>query len=591
MLLAMRRSLGGCRWLGCGVVFGAGAFGLWGCGEDSSAGETTSADAVLPGDAEEGSPELTDADVAANEAAQADFYGLERRVEIEVTLAPADWAALREEGRSVIETFINPNAGFEYTYFSADVSIDGQRYEDIAVRKKGYLGSLSADRPSIKLDLGRDGRALAHLGLDEITLNNDRQDPSHSHQCQAYAAFAAAGVPASRCGLAHVVVNGEDLGTYSNVEPIGKPLLRRHFADDEGNLYEGQIVDFFPEQVELFQLKTNEAENDRSDLAQLAAALDGDDAGLVERLGAVLDLEAFRTFWAMETLLRHWDGYAGNSNNFYIYHDPGSDRFVFLPWGTDGAFQGQNPFDFLNTSIAVYARGRIANRLYALPDQRQAFRERLGELAEGVWVEERMNAELAQIARLASDAPAVALDVQRQLIASHRAALQAELMGEAAEWIALPPGPQNPCAGAPTEIQGSFATTWGTLTTPSEGAVSVEATVDGQPLQATWLAGAGMDETLADGIPRVRLSAQLSPTRTLSLDLQLTPRTFEPGATAFHGIEKVGFVNVVDAMAGFLPGGFVSDGSVELESAGTEPGSAVVGRFSGRLLQFGCITS
>ena len=590
MLLAMSRSLGGCRWLGCAVGFGA-VFGLAGCGEDSSAEQTTDESAVLPAETPEGSPELTEAEVAANEAAQADFYGLERRVEIEVTLDTADWAALREEGRSVIETFINPTAGFEYTYFRASVSIDGQRYEDVAVRKKGYLGSLSADRPSIKLDLGRDGRDLAHLGLDEITLNNDRQDPSHSHQCQAYAAFAAAGVPASRCGLAHVVVNGEDLGTYSNVEPIGKPLLARYFADDGGNLYEGQIVDFSPEQVELFQLKTNEAENDRSDLTELATALEGDDVGLVERLGAVLDLEAFRTFWAMETLLRHWDGYAGNSNNFYIYHDPSSDRFVFLPWGTDGAFQGQNPFDFLNTSIAVYARGRIANRLYALPEQRQAFRARLAELADGVWVEERMNAELERIAALALDAPPVAVDVQRQLIGSHRAALQAELMREAAEWIALPLGPANPCAGAPTEIRGSFATTWGTLTSPSEGAISVEATVDGQPLQATWLAGAGMDETLADGMPRVRLSAQLSPTRTLSVDLLLTPRTFAPGKTPFHGIEKVGFVTVVDTTAGFLPGGFVSDGSVELESAGTEAGAVVSGRFSGRLLQFGCITS
>jgi hypothetical protein len=589
MLLGMRRALLGGRWLGA-VVVQAAALGLAGCGEDSSADATTDARGVLPAPATEESRELTEAEAAANEAAQAELYSLERRVEIEVTLDPADWAALREEGRSVIETFINPNAGFEYTYFSADVSIDGQRYEDIAIRKKGYLGSLSADRPSIKLDLGRDGRDLEHLGLDEITLNNDRQDPSHSHQCQAYAAFAAAGVPASRCGLAHVVVNGEDLGTYSNVEPIGKPLLARYFPDDGGNLYEGQIVDFLPEQVDLFQLKTNEAENDRSDLAALAAALDGDDTGLVERLGAVLDLDAFRTFWATETLLRHWDGYAGNSNNFYIYHDPSSDRFVFLPWGTDGAFQGQNPFDFLNTSIAVYARGRIANRLYALPDQRQAFRERLGELAEGVWVEERMNTELEQITQLAVDALPAALDIQRQLIGSHRGALQAELMREAADWIALPPGPANPCAGAPGEIEGSFATTWGTLTTPSEGSVSVVASVDGQPLQGTWQAGAGMDETLADGIPRVRLTTQLSPTRTLTLDLQLTPRTFVPGSTPFHGIEKVGFVNVVDTMAGFLPGGFVSDGAVVLDSAGTEPGAAVEGRFSGRLLQFGCIT-
>ena len=143
----------------------------------------------------------------------------------------------------------------------------------------------------------------------------------------------------------------------------------------------------------------------------------------------------------------------------------------------------------------------------------------------------------------------------------------------------------------PTEIVDQSGSRLHRLTgEPGRLEIRYEATVDGQPLEATWLAGAGMDETLADGIPRVRLSAQISPTRTLTIDLQLTPRTFEVGTTPFHGIEKVGFVNVVDTMAGFLPGGFVSDGAVELDSAGTEAGAAVTGRFSGRLLQFGCIT-
>jgi hypothetical protein len=572
----MTRALGGCCRLGLVALVG-----LLGCGEDSSA-ESLSDTAALEGQAAE--------EAAANEAAQADFYGLGRRVEVEVELPPADWEALRQEGRSVIETFVNPSIGYEYTYFNATVNIDGQRYENISVRKKGYLGSLSADRPSIKLNLRRSGRDLSHLGLEEITLNNDRQDPSHSHQCLAYGAFAAAGVPSSRCGLAHVVVNGEDLGTYTNVEPIGKPLLARHFADAGGNLYEGQIVDFLPEQLELFQLKTNEAENDRSDLSRLASALGGDDAGLVERLGAVLDLDAFRTFWAIETLLGHWDGYAGNSNNYYVYHDPSSDRFVFLPWGTDGAFQRQNPFDFLNTSIALYARGRIANRLYALPDQRQAFRARLGELADGVWVEERLNAELERIEQLAPDAPPAALETQRTLIATYREALRTELSREAPDWVELPAGPPAACAASPGEIRGSFSTTWGTLAMPGAGASSLEASIDGQPLQASGVVGAGLDEALGDGIPRLRLSVPLSPTRSLGLDIQLTARSFAPGLALFHGIETVGFASVVDTTGAFLPGGFVSDGVVELDAAGMSAGSPVTGRFSGRLLQFGCFT-
>lgn len=520
------------------------------------------------------------------EAAQASFYQLDRRVEIEVELSPEDWERLRAEGRSVIDTLLEPNGPYEYTYFSADVTIDGQLYEDVSIRKKGYLGSLSIERPSLKIDLEREGRGLSHLGLEEITLNNERQDPSHSHECLAYGSFAAAGIPAPRCGLAHVVVNGEDLGTYGNIEAMGKAFLRRHFADAEGNLYEGQLADLVPEQLDLLQLKTNEAENDRSDVARLVHALDGDDAGLVARLSAVIDLGEFRTFWALETLLKHWDGYAGNTNNYYLYHDPSSARFVFLPWGTDGAFQ-RNPFEFLNTSIAVFARGRIANRLYALPGERQAFRERLAELADSVWVEERLNAELDRIEQLAVDASPVAIAEQRELIATHAAALRAELARPPRNWINAPPLRPDACGGRPGEIRGSFSTRWGRLA-PGAGTSSVQATIDGERVEGSGMAAAGFDPTVDDGVPHLRLTAPLSDTATLSVDLELTPKALQAGIAPFHGLERVGSAQVVDATRRFAPGGFISDGAIEFDAASMEAGAPVTGRFVGRLLQFGC---
>lgn len=588
----MTRTSGKARGWGAVAMAGLMACGGEGDRSDLLADEPAGGPTADGGAAEAPTDQSTLDQSAANELAQAAFYGLERRVEIELELDPADWALLRQEGRSVIDTFVDPNSTYEYTFFSADATIDGQRYEDISIRKKGYLGSLSADRPSIKLNLRRDGRGLSHLGLEELTLNNDRQDPSHTHQCLAYGAFAAAGAPASRCGLARVVVNGEDLGTYTNVEPIEAPLLARHFAGPGGNLYEGQIVDFVPEQLELFQRKNNEEDADRSDLSRLVSALEASDEQLVERLGEALDLDAFRTFWALETLLGHWDGYAGNVNNYYVYNDPASDRLVFLPWGTDGAFQGQNPFDFANTSIAVYARGRIANRLYALPAERQAYRDRLAELVEEVWVEERMMAELEQIAELAADATPAALDVQRALIAAHGDALRAELARPAPEWIDPPPlaaGPPPCAAGGPGEIQGTFSTTWGTLATPDAGSASLQASIDGQPLEAAGAGAAGIDEAIGDGAPRLRLTLPLTPERLLALDVMLTARSFEPGSVAFHGLETVGFASVIDTVGGLpLFGGFLSDGAIELDAASMEEGAPVSGRFSGRLLQFGC---
>jgi len=39
-------------------------------------------------------------------------------------------------------------------------------------------------------------------------------------------------------------MNGEDLGIYVNVQPVKRGLLRGHFDDANGDLYEGTVSDF-----------------------------------------------------------------------------------------------------------------------------------------------------------------------------------------------------------------------------------------------------------------------------------------------------------------------------------------------------------
>ena len=103
-----------------------------------------------------------------------------------------------------------------------------------------------------------------------------------------------------------MTAQGKDLGIYSHVEAIKKPFLSRVFGDDSGNLYEGQISDFNDGLVSTFQVKTNELENDQSDLEAVVTALEADDAALWDALDAVIDMDAFLTFWAMEVLVGHW---------------------------------------------------------------------------------------------------------------------------------------------------------------------------------------------------------------------------------------------------------------------------------------------
>jgi spore coat protein CotH len=140
--------------------------------------------------------------------------------------------------------------------------------------QEGLLGSLSTSKPSIKVDFGHYIAGQSYLGMNKITLNNSVQDPSYLRQCLTYPVFAAAGIAAPRCNFAHVRVNSEDLGLYVNVETFDDGnFLDHHFANGDGNLYEGTLSDFRGDYVNTFDPKTNSSTADRSDLQPIAQAL------------------------------------------------------------------------------------------------------------------------------------------------------------------------------------------------------------------------------------------------------------------------------------------------------------------------------
>jgi spore coat protein CotH len=136
-----------------------------------------------------------------------------------------------------------------------------------------------------------------------------------------------------------VAVNGQLYGVYANVETEDKTFLRRWFASDAGNLYEEGQVDFLAGNETRFELETNEQRNDRSDLRNLISALQAArDPTLLADLERHLDTEHFLRFTAAEAVVNQWDMYGYTRfypNNFRLYHDPASARFVFLPWGMD----------------------------------------------------------------------------------------------------------------------------------------------------------------------------------------------------------------------------------------------------------------
>lgn len=279
----------------------------------------------------------------------------------------------------------------------ARLVFDGKTLDGIGLRLKG--GDASR-RPiegkagfSVDTDAFVDGLSLG--GVTRLTLGNAVNDPSFVTEALVYEVFRDAGIVAPRTALATVRLNGETLGLYVMREGYDKAFLRRTFAKPGGNLYEGDLrIDVT--NVEGMGLRTNEAKNDRSDLAALAVVVASTpDDGLLEAVGAHVDLEQLLTYWAVEAITHHWDGYV-RPNNYYVYHDPATDRLVFLAHGADWAM--------LDVDYGVLARpgdaAVLANRLYA----NAAFRERLGariaEVLERNWRPQELLAHADRLAAL-----------------------------------------------------------------------------------------------------------------------------------------------------------------------------------------------
>ena len=535
--------------------------------------------------------DIEDVDAAAPDAAapvdpSEVLFPSDRVLEVDITLDASDWAVLREQP----ETIGMPKAtcGHQpteqaYTYFPGTITIDGVTVENVGVRKKGNLGSLSSGRPGLKIKANEFVRGQRIAGLEKLTLNNNNQDASLISQCLGYGLFAAAGVAASRCSFAHVTVNGEDLGLYSNVESIDEDFLERRFADGTGRLYESG-GEFVPGATDGFQPKVDEDDPDCSDLPPVATALQVPDSELRQALDAVVDVDAFIRYWAMEVITDHWDGYANNRNNFFFYHDPSSDQFQFIPWGIDALFTGRAR---TTRPDSVFACGSMAWRLYAAPETRALYLAELRELLGSVWDEPAILAEIdrmqALIEPIADPTGALGLagkiqDV-RDFVGARRTQLMEELDAGDPVWPFA--AGEASCRIDIGALTATFDTSWDTLDDWAAGSGTLDGMVAGVSLTSS---NAGSNAGLVDeGRGIIQLFAALDDGR-----LAVVYVIVQDVANVTPGTMPIDLVNVAAIMTFYDPetdvasgGGLLLGGSLTLTSADAAAGARIVGSLLG----------
>ncbi|MFO0914115.1 MAG: CotH kinase family protein [Pirellulales bacterium] len=387
---------------------------------------------------------------------------------VEIELPAEDWTKLRLQTRSFETVFAESAGNSPFTYFSGKLTIDGVPCGAVKLRKKGFLGSVDEERPSLKVQLvDADDGQPAPIELKRLTLNNNKQDMGLVSQYLTYELFRKAGLPAPRTSFARVSVNGEDLGIYTHVETIDEPFLRRSFGGDgEGPLYEGTLADFFPSHIEKLEAKSESAA-DKERLRELMEVLQPDRPLDMARLESLVDIDSFLTYWALESLINFWDGYCGNQNNFFVYGNPADHKYYFIPWGADMAFS-RGGMGFMmggGGAESIKANSLLANRLIQDPAIQQRYYDRLRKILEEVWNEEWLLSEMDRQVALVADQlhPAQGqyergLESMREFITGRRELMEEEL----ARWpVEFPSEPRKPMYMKQVgTASGSFEAQW-----------------------------------------------------------------------------------------------------------------------------------
>ncbi len=365
-------------------------------------GDSGIADSGIPGQADAG------ATMSPSEA----FYMSTEIVEVRLTVSANDLATLEADR-------------FAGVYVPATFLSLGTEVVNVGVRYKGNSSLARAgNKPSIKIKFNQYTPDQRFLGLTKVNLNNTVLDPSMQREMLAYELFRDFGVPAPRANYAKLYVNDEYYGLYVNVEQIDKRALKRLFGDNEGNLYKqysGASLEYKGPSAASYddgsyRKKTNEIENDWSDLIALTLLLDSDDsAALQAQLPQLMDVPAYLRWLAVNTYLSHIDAYTGFANNFYLYQDLLTSKFVYIPWDLDITFGTQGHggttdsfllnWDLYDPQIPSPTGLRpMLTKVLAIRSFRDEYTGYLNELIDSGSLESRLLGRIAEVRALITDA-------------------------------------------------------------------------------------------------------------------------------------------------------------------------------------------
>ncbi len=273
----------------------------------------------------DGGPAPTSDDLAVASGC-AGVFNPDQVLTYELTMSAGDWSALKADATNDV-------------YFQATMSCAGGASMVVGVRRKRSGGT---DKPGLKVDVNEFVNNEWY-GLHKLSFENGISEGSGSGSTTDVVAeylgwrlMQLSGTIASRAAFAKIVVNGADVGTYTNVEQADKVFLRSRLGEDEGWLYKksGSADDGY---------KTNETvvnpyESDACFMHDDACPIPADD-----QVAAHVDAMQLVKMGAINALIGNMDAPLWKDNNYIWYDGPTGGPRKYFPWDLDTVMNRTEP--------------------------------------------------------------------------------------------------------------------------------------------------------------------------------------------------------------------------------------------------------
>ncbi len=231
-------------------------------------------------------------------------------------------------------------------------------FVNVVRRKSGWKVRFHKDKPL--------------LGMTTINVLYEPDEGTILNESLAYELYKAAGNASYLSGYMRLMINGNPAGYHLYFEQPNGNFLRRNVIEDSGDLYKliwmgnAEISSRIPSD-ELPQRRDiagrHEKKSNRhagyQDLIEVIEKLENADTDEAtwEVIDKYLDVENMVNYFAVNSLISHWDGFF---NNYFLYFDrKGAGKWSIYPWDQDSTWsqRGGPPEELYRMPLYFGAEG------------------------------------------------------------------------------------------------------------------------------------------------------------------------------------------------------------------------------------------